>query len=305
MLNFEDTVARAHDSVVGVLSTRDLIRASGPDAKSFLQGQLSQDLERLRPGTTLESLVLSPQGRLDAYVRVIVFDDDSLALDLDSGYGAALLDRLRRFKLRVKVELSLVSVDYLCLRGPKAVEIGAPYLSDAVATFGYEWPGLVGLDIGGVSFSSVSSVEEGDPAALELLRIKAGQPGMGSELTEKTIAQETALTSRTVSFTKGCFTGQELVARIDARGSNVARHLRLLVVQPGERHRVPYVGEPVMVADREVGTLTSTAFSPLENCSYALSFIHRSIEVPASAVVVAGGGEDLLETQIKELPERD
>ena len=108
-------------------------------------------------------------------------------------------------------------------------------------------------------------------AAWEAVRIEAGLPVNGRELVEGTIAAEVGLVERTVSFTKGCFTGQELVARLDARGSKVARHLRAVVVGPADGVRgQPDGGGPLsrvaghVTADgeHEVGHLSSAAWSP-------------------------------------------
>ena len=98
----------------------------------------------------------------------------------------------------------------------------------------------------------------------------------GREVLASTIAAEVGLVERTVSFTKGCFTGQELVARLDARGSNVARHLRGLVVPGGGR---PPVGATVWTSDgnHEVGTLSSVAYSGRLGATVALATLHRRV----------------------------
>ena len=102
------------------------------------------------------------------------------------------------------------------------------------------WPGLEGVDVlaggGGARLATAWRSPSGDPAAFEVARIEAGVPAMGRELTEKTIPQEAgSLVEHTVSFTKGCYTGQELVARLEARGANVARRLRGVVLDPAGR----------------------------------------------------------------------
>jgi aminomethyltransferase len=124
----------------------------------------------------------------------------------------------------------------------------------------------------------------------EAARIEAGVPVGDREVTSATIAAEVGLVDRTVSFTKGCFTGQELVARLDARGSKVARHLRGLVVAGDSR---PPVGASVWTLDgeHEVGSLSSVAHSTRRGATVALATLHRRVE-PGDRVDVRWDGEE-------------
>ncbi|MGH9075819.1 MAG: hypothetical protein ACRDZQ_17135, partial [Acidimicrobiales bacterium] len=88
---------------------RDVVRVTGPDAAGYLQGQLSQDLAALAVGGSAPSLLLSPQGKVDAWLRVSRVAEDGFLLDTDAGWGEAVVARLGRFRLRSKVELSLVA----------------------------------------------------------------------------------------------------------------------------------------------------------------------------------------------------
>lgn len=301
-LRYEETVAEIERGVVGFVARRGLVTVKGNDARSFLQGQLSQDLAGLGVGESAESLVLSPRGKLDAYVRVFVVGADEFALEVAPGFAEGLAARLSRFKLRVRVEIASDEREALCLRGPRSTEVAASVV--AAMPYPYRWPPYVGVDLVGLDPQTTDwpEVPIGDPAAFELFRIRAGEPQMGTELTEDTIAQETPLTARTVSFTKGCFTGQELVARLDARGANVARHLRGIVVAPGGRHRFAYVGEPIVSDGKVAGTLSSVVWSPIEERSYALGYVARRVVPPARATVVAAAGEDELSATVFELP---
>jgi folate-binding protein YgfZ len=276
---------------------RDVVTAVGPDARSYLQGQCSQDLDGLGVGESTESLVLSPQGKVDAYVRVTRTGDEFFVLDTDAGCGSELLARLQRFKLRVDADLEQVEWACLALRGPTAVApadlgaAGGPVLAPSVA-----WPGWSGVDLLGPVPAGDPELEswlpEGtvrcDPEAWEVARIEAGVPLGGREVTGSTIAAEAGLVERTVSFTKGCFTGQELVARLDSRGSNVARHLWGVVVPGGAR---PPVGAAVWTADgsHEVGALSSVAWSEPSGATVALATLQRRV-VPPEPVVVRWDG---------------
>lgn len=292
-LSYVETTALLAEGAVRFPGTADLVIATGPDARSYLQGQLSQDLDGLGPGETAESLVLTPQGKLDAYVRVRI-DADRISLIVASGYGAALVERLARFRLRVKVEVATQTVDIERVRGPRSpVPRGL--------SFRYAWPNLVGYDVVDAG-SEVLALPVGDGVALEVARIRAGEPVMGRELDGRTIPQETSLAERAVSFTKGCYTGQELVARLDARGANVARTLCGVVVQPGSRHRMALAGEPIRVGDKEAGVLTSAEFAPDEELTYGLAYLRRGTQVPCRGDIVAAGGEDVLAAQLTAVP---
>jgi folate-binding protein YgfZ len=119
---------------------------------------------------------------------------------------------------------------------------------------------------------------------------------MGRELTEKTIPQEAgSLVEHAVSFTKGCYTGQELVARLEARGANVARRLRGVVLDPAGEGLDDVT---LVLADREVGRLTSVAWSPRFAAPVALAYVRRDVVLPAVAKLTPGGAG----AEIRELP---
>jgi len=123
--------------------------------------------------------------------------------------------------------------------------------------------------------------------AYNAVRIEAGIPVMGLEIDEGTIPAEAGVVDRSVSFTKGCYTGQELVARIDSRGGNVPRRLRGVIVGDGAS---PPVGALLEVDGKEVGRLTSVAFSPRVGATVALAFVRRAVDPPAEVVVEWEGG---------------
>jgi folate-binding protein YgfZ len=263
---------------------RDFLKVKGPDTFSWLQGQLSQDLSALSVGDSAESFLLQPQGKVDAMVRVTRTDDDEAVIDVDGGFGAAVTERLNRFKLRVKADLEELDWRCLALRGPKAHDL-VPITGAVVDA---DWPGLPGLDVIGVEPGVPEDVRLCGDEAWQAVRIEAGIPVMGAELTERTIPAEAGVVERTVSFTKGCFTGQELVARIDSRGGNVARHLRGVVVA-GDL--VPPVGAAVVVEGKETGSLTSVARSPDRGAPVALAYVRRDVAPPADCEVRWEGGQ--------------
>jgi folate-binding protein YgfZ len=280
----------------GVPLARDVVSAGGPDAVPYLQGQLSQDVAVLAEGDSTWSLLLTPQGHLVALLRVTRTGDDAFALDTDAGAGPAVLARLQRFLLRTRCELATVAWGCLAVRGSGAV---APASRPGAAWVVVpETPGSDGYDLLGPDVALPAGVEPGDPAAYEALRIERGVPRMGSELGERTIPAEAGIVDRSASFTKGCYTGQELVARIDSRGGNVPRRLRGLVLAAGAD--VPPPGAVVAVGDQEVGAVTSAAWSATLGAPVALAYARRGTDVPASCTV--GWDATVAPATLSELP---
>jgi folate-binding protein YgfZ len=271
---------------------RDVVEVAGPDAATYLQGQTSQDVAGLGPGQSAWTLVLQPQGRLEAFARVTRVDAERFVLDVDRSAGPALVDRLSRFRLRTKVDIGMLAWDVLAVRGPDCV---VP--ADASMTAEFRWGMVRGFDLmgphGTVSFPD-SAVEVGE-AAWEVIRIEAGFPKAGAELDDRTIPAEAGLVARSVSFSKGCYTGQELVARIDSRGSNVPRRLRAL----RSPHRLE-AGWPLASLGREVGRVTSAAVSPELGC-VGLGYVARGVNVPATLDALGGSAE--IEVRVEALPD--
>ena len=260
---------------------RDMVTASGPEATTYLQGQLSQDVQSLGDRGSAWSWVLSPQGKIDALVRVTRLSGEDWLIDTDRGWGGQLLDRLNRFKLRTKVEFAPVAWKAIGLRGPGAG--GVPV--DGTTVIVPSWPGGDGVDAIGPEPVPPDGWEVGEGADYESVRILSGMPRMGAELDERTIPAETGVIRVTVSFTKGCYTGQELVARVDSRGSNVPRHLRLLRLAGS----VPS-GTGLAIDGAAVGTVTSVARDRTGEW-VGLGYTKRGVEVPASLIAVTSRDE--------------
>jgi folate-binding protein YgfZ len=266
---------------------RDGVVVDGPDAGAYLQGQLSQDVGALDAGSSAWSLLLEPTGKVTAWLRVTRTGDETFLLDVDAGAGEAVVARLQRFKLRTRCTIEPAAGPVVALRGPASATLDIA----AGRRLPIVWPGVEGFDLLDERPGELDGVARVDAAALEALRIEAGVPRTGSELTDRTIPAEAGqwLVDASVSFTKGCYTGQELVARIDSRGGNVPRRLFAVVVDgDGE----PRPGASLLVAggDQAVGTLTSVAWSPWREAFVGLAFVGRAVAPPADATVVWEGG---------------
>jgi len=254
---------------------RDVVRVAGPDAATYLQGQISQDVVALPTGQSAWTIVLQPQGRIEVWGRITRVGDDEFLLDTDGGFGEALVARLVRFKLRVKADVEALAWSCVAVRGPAAVRPAAPPVAVVARA---EWPLLGGWDVLSPEAVPVDGVPEVPAEAFEVRRIEAGLPRMGAELTDRTIPAEAGIVEMSVSFTKGCYTGQELVARIDSRGGHVPRRLRGLTLPAGSP--VPAPGTAVEVDGRERGAVTSAAGHP-DGRVVALGFVARDVEPPA------------------------
>jgi folate-binding protein YgfZ len=283
---------------------RDILRLAGADAVEYLQGQCSQDIAALAIGQSADALVLTPQGKLDALIRVTRAGDEELYVDVDAGYGEALSARLARFKLRVKVDITILDWTCLALRGPDAAALAdAPVAPGASLALPFVWGSVSGVDVFGADPVPVGDVRRCGVEAWESVRIEAGIPVMGAELDDRTIAAEADLLDRCVSFTKGCYTGQELVARLDARGNKVARRLAGLVVDRAQGLRPPVAaGSDVRVGDRVVGRLTSVAWSPALDTVVALGYLHRHVEPPCPVTLGAVDGKGDIAAEARPLP---
>ncbi len=250
---------------------RDLVVVEGPDATTFLQSLISQDLDAIPVGAAGHSLLLQPQGKLLVDFYAVHVAPDAWWCVCEGGFGDGLESGLKRFKIRVKVEIEQVPVAALALRG-----IPVPPEASGVQIVAVDWPGGDAFDAIGPedAIERLSAAVGGvslDADAYERARIEAGVPRQGLDTDERTIPQEAGLELVAVSFTKGCFVGQELVCRIDSRG-HVNRHLRRLRAASG----VVAVGAMVSFEGRDIGEVTSASGD------IALAMLRREIEPGAS-----------------------
>jgi folate-binding protein YgfZ len=239
---------------------RDVVVIDGSDALTYLQGQTSQDLTSLSVGRSAWSFVLAPTGRVDSWVRIHRIADESFLLEVESGWGDALRARLTRFLLRTRATIGEVQRWALVVQRWGADANPAPIAPDGAITATAIGPGVHGVDallrLGAGAAATHAVADRVPPAAIERHRIVHGIPRLGAELTDATIPGEAGqwVIDASVSFTKGCYTGQELVARIDSRGNNVPHPIRLLVVDGAVGS-----GSEVVIDDEMVGTVTSVA----------------------------------------------
>ncbi|MEQ1873312.1 MAG: hypothetical protein ABL953_06255 [Ilumatobacteraceae bacterium] len=229
------------DKVFWAVYPRDVVQVAGPDAATFLQSQLSQDIRPLAVGESAWSFLLQPTGKIDVLLRIWRDGEESYVLDTDEGYGSAMVARLNRFKIRVKAEVVELPWSCIALRGDGASS------SDGLNS----WGG--GRDVLAAAPSAPAAANPGTSDDLLAARIDAGWPAMGSEIVPgETIPGETGVVDVAVNFKKGCYPGQELVERMDSRGAAPPKSLQRVSVAAGVG-----VGDAYMIDGASVGVVTS------------------------------------------------
>jgi tRNA-modifying protein YgfZ len=299
-------------------SERGKLTLTGAGAVEFLNGQVTNELADLRPGEGRYAAFLTAKGKMLGDLRILAVGDGGngtpgeLLLDTERGALQALFDMIRRFKVGYEVELHKRTVErgLLSLIGPAALATaGAEALADAPehASIALEVDGGpvvaartdVGVDLicdaADTPRLTAALLARGALAvseqAAECLRVESGRPRFGVDIDDTTIPQEAGLNERAVSFTKGCYVGQETVARLHYRGKP-NRHLRgLLLSAPAA------TGEELHLGERSVGRVGSSVISP-EHGPIALALVRREAE-PGATVAV---GDHCATAVVVELP---
>lgn len=282
-------------------SERGKLALTGSGAKEFLQGQVSNDVEALASGTGCYAAFLTPKGKMLGDLRILDTGDE-LLLDTERVALQPLFNMIRRFSIGFDVVLHKRTLErgLLSLIGPASASVaGAADL--ASVEHRHERVDLAGVsvrvirtsvgvdvlcdagDIGAVraALADAGAVAVSEAVA-ECLRIELGRPRYGIDLDATVIPQEAGLNDRAVSFTKGCYVGQETVARLYYRGKP-NRHLSgLRLSEPAQ------TGEPIEFEGRTVGTVGSVSVSPRFG-AIALALVRREAP-PGSTVLVGEGG---------------
>jgi tRNA-modifying protein YgfZ len=255
------------------LSHRPVVRVAGPDRLTWLHSLTSQHLEHLTPGVPTEALLLSPHGHVE-HALYLVDDGEAVWAHVEPGTAGPLVDFLDRMRFWSKVEVEDVSPAYAVVLRPTAVP-GAPTRTVAHGVESF----VPRADLDEVLAGPVAGVW-----ALEALRIADGQPRLGLETDHRTIPHELGWLETAVHLDKGCYRGQETVARVH----NLGRPPRRLVLLhlDGSESELPVSGDPVLLGERQVGTVTSSA-RHYELGPIALALVKRS--TPVDEPLLAGG----------------
>ena len=242
---------------------------TGADAGKYLHSQLSNDIASLTVGALCYSFVLEPMGKVIALVRVTRTEEEAFVLDTEDvdGLGDQLLARLNRFKIRVKADIAVSTQKYLCLRSRDGSVI--EQAGFAVSQWGSG--AVIDAPLASLDASTVAGFIQVSAEEFDALRVRSGWPAMGSEIIAgETLPAATGVVTIAVSFTKGCYPGQELVERMDSRGSTAPKNLRLLTGSIVDNAKP---GDAVVVNGEVVGEFTSVA----DGC--ALAYVARAVEL--------------------------
>ena len=274
---------------------RAVLELTGAEAAEFLQGQVTNDVEALAPGTGCYAALLDHKGKIRTDMRVLRLAPDRLLVDAEGIALPVLRHNFETYSLGRQVATKDLSGDHgvLSLIGPASRERlrpapPEPEHANVTTPYGIAVATDVGVDLicgerQAAAARSELDLPTASEQAAECLRIESGRPRLGFELDGTTIPQEAGLNERAVSFTKGCYVGQETVARLHYKGKP-NRHLRALKLSaPATR------GDPIMLGERQVGTIGSACVSPVHG-PIALAIVRREA-VPGDEVLVGAGAD--------------
>ncbi len=289
------------------LSFRSRICITGNDRARFLHGQVTNDVNRLQPGQGCYAALVTAKGRMESDLSIYCLPDE-LLLDFEPGLAEKVSQRLEKYVIADDVQIVDVASQYglLSVQGPAApvvirelgwfAQLPEQPLSFAVATpettgefVLVNHPRLLGkgydLFVPTASLQNVATRlvdglkrAAGRPCgwqALELARIEAGIPRFGADMDETNIPLEAGLENRAISFSKGCYIGQEVISRIRTYGQ-VAKALRGLRLAPA-LEKLPAKGDKLFHGDKEIGYVTSAVTSPTLKANLALGYVRKEV----------------------------
>ena len=318
-------VVRGDGAGIVDLSSRGRIRVGGSEAVMFLNGLITNDVKTLEPFRWMPAVFPNVQGRMIAAVRVVRLQDEEngpqFLLDTEAATHAAVLKAIERFTMAGDFRVLDVSGDTLCfsVQGKHALsQVRSLFLNEepphnGVAQSSWKTASVTIIRASHTSEDGVDIIVDRqhgselvqtfagagviavDAETFETLRIEAGVPWFGVDMDETNVVSETNLDDA-VSFTKGCYIGQEIIARIKYRG-HVAKKLTGLTL---EDRNVPVAGAVIRSSDeKDIGRVTSATLSPKLERAIALGYVRYEYLTAGTQVVI---GEEALKANVTELP---
>ena len=317
------------------------LRVTGPDRAAWLQGLLTNDISAVKPGGGCYAAYLTPQGRMISDVRVLERGDFML-LDVPAAQKAYVLERLTTFIIMEDVAVDDVtgSLARVAVHGPGAAALiesvvkadhdtpaiaslaehastvaefgdhpvviaGSRELGDAVTGFDLYCPAPVKEEL--LRAITTAGAEPIASNAWHALRVEAGRPLFGVDMTTETIPLEAGIEDRAISFTKGCYVGQEIIIRVMHRGGG--RVARKLV---GLRPAAPAVlsspddaiaaDTPLFAGEKSIGRITSAAWSPRAGQWIAMGYVHRDFAEDGTVVAIGDAASGTVPARVTKLP---
>lgn len=290
---------------------------TGGDRRAYLQGLLTNDIEALTPGTGCYAAMLNAQGRMLTDMRVLELGD-AILIDVPIEVTTAIRDHLDRFVFSEDVQVEDVTAARVetGIYGPHALDVLRRARLEGVAPdvmYGNarvriagrdallvrsDEPGIDGYDviveaahrnaaIEALVAAGAVPVTDGD---LEIVRIERGRPRFGADMDGDTIPLEAGIEDRAISRGKGCYVGQEVIVRVQDRGhGRVARRLVGLTLSADAP--VPARDATIRAGEKEIGRVTSAAWSPSLLRPAALGYVHRDFVTPGTAVSIEASGD--------------
>lgn len=309
------------------LSSRGKLKLGGKDHLKFLQGMLTNDVVKLEEGKGLYATILTVKGRLISDMRVYK-DKDCIFFDLEPGLNEKVTELLTKFRLSYKTDIEDITSDtgLVSVQGPKAGKLLESLLEEKLPhmdEYDFIERQALGYKITIVSVNRTAEqgfdiylpnqglqnlwdelMKKGSDlrikpvgySALNTLRIEAGIPVYGVDMDENNIPIEAGLWDA-LNFEKGCYVGQEVVARIKWRG-HVNWHL---LGFESEGEAAPTIGAEIFSQGRKIGRITSSTISPALNKPIALGYIRREYKHPGTSVVINDNDHEQ-KAQVRELP---
>lgn len=323
-----DTGYRVLRTGAGILdrANRVRLRVTGSMRAKFLQGILTNDMNLLSPGRGLYAAVLTGKGKMQSDLTVYSVSD-WYWIDAEPEVAGTLPALIGRYTIGTDAEVTSLATTHgaLAVYGPAAARVitgglGAPAPLGNLAVMEMDWaghrlivgeaglPGLPGYKIllpfdaaeKAVDALTAQGAGRVDGAALEIIRIESGIPRFGPDMSDENFPPEARIESRAISYTKGCYMGQETIARINTYG-----HVnRLLVGLLPDTDQPLTAGTRIVStgsdAPKDVGYVTSSAFSPTVGRVISLGYVHRTLEAPGTVVML--GTEPPVRAVVSSLP---
>src|SRR5687768_5988042 len=264
-------------------SSRGKVRLRGGEAAEFLQGQVTNDVEALEPGQGCYAALLNHEGKMRLDLRILR-GADWIWIDTEPGADGVLLKTIETYSLGRDVSWETADEGIVSVIGEELdAEPPAAEHSWVEGDRGIYVRTYAGVDVIGHDPPAADASEDD----AERVRIEAGIPRFGLDMDADTIPQEAGINERAVSFTKGCYVGQETVARLFYKGKP-NRHLRGLKLTTPADH-----GQPIVLGEREVGRIGSACVSPTHG-PIALALVRREAS-PGDTVAVNGSTAEVVE----------